>query len=171
MKRDIRDLFKGEDLINKKLPDNHRVEFLKKLKQPLNTKINRFFFLKIAAAILIALSVGYHTFYNQQDDEVLTIVAQIEAIEGEYLVDIETEWKKFIAITNDEVLVTRFKKKLNELDKDYKEITVEFKNGTNNILVIEMLIDNLQTRLQILKDIQKHINVINKESEQYENTI
>ncbi|WP_034057324.1 hypothetical protein [Lacinutrix jangbogonensis] len=171
MKRDIRALFKGEDLGNKTLPDNHRDEFLEKLKKQQNTNTNNFFFLKIAAVLLITLTVGYNAFYKQQDDEDLTIVAQIEAIEGEYLVDIETEWQNFIAIANDEVLVARFKKKLNELDKDYQEITVEFKNDKKSISVIEILIDNLQTRLQILKDIQKHINIINKENEQYENTI
>ena len=99
------------------------------------------------------------------------IVAQIEAVEAKYLEDIEEEWENFVAIADDAILVERFRKKLNALDADYHDISIQFKQDSNNILVIESLVENLQTRLQLLKDIQNHIKILNQINEQHENTI
>ena len=171
MKQDIRDLFKEESDL-KSLPENHRVEFLEKLQEQPMKKIASFSWLKIVAVLLVALTVGFSLFYDRSEkEEVSPIIAQIEAVEAEYLADIETEWQSFLAIAEDEVLVERFRKKLDDLDKDYQDISIEFKDDPNNIMVIETLVDNLQTRLQILKDIQKHIKILNQNNEQYENTI
>ena len=171
MKQDIRDLFKEEDEL-KTLPKNHRTEFLEKLQKQPTKKAAPLSWLKIAAVLLIALTVGFSLFYNKPTkEEVSPIIAQIEAVEAEYLQNIETEWQSFLAIAKDEVLVERFRNKLDDLDKDYQDISIEFKDDPNNIMVIETLVDNLQTRLQILKDIQKHIKILNQNNEQYENTI
>ncbi|MFP4845531.1 hypothetical protein [Winogradskyella sp. PE311] len=170
MKRDIRKLFKEEGEL-KTLPENHRTEFLQKLNKQPKKKMNRFFLLKIAAVFLVLLAVSYGVVSNQPKEEVSTMVAQIEAVEAEYLKNIEAEWKSFVAIADDEVLVARFKKKLAELDNDYQEISIQFKTDSNNILVIEALVENLQTRLQILKDIQKHIKILNQNNEHYEKSI
>tara|TARA_R110002049_G_scaffold116712_1_gene269442 strand:- start:2247 stop:2768 length:522 start_codon:yes stop_codon:yes gene_type:complete len=173
MKRDIRDLFKNDEVEDlKQLPENHRGEFLEKLKKPEESKRKTFVWLSIAAVLLIAFTIGFNVFNSdiKQDDNE-PIIAQIETIEAEYLANIETEWQSFIALTEDEKLVKRFRKKLDELDADYKEISIEFKEDSNNIMVIEALVDNLQTRLKILKDIQKHIKILNQNNEQHENTI
>ncbi|WP_400077751.1 hypothetical protein [Winogradskyella sp. R77965] len=171
MKQDIRDLFKVEDDL-KTLPDNHRKEFLEKLKKEPKKKRNTFFLLRISAIAVIALTVGFSVFYSSpEEDEAQAMITQIEAVEAEYLKNIEMEWKSFVAIAEDETLVARFKKKLDELDNDYQAISVQFKNDANNVLVIEALVDNLQTRLQILRDIQKHIKILNQNNEHYESTI
>ena len=163
MKRDIRHLFKDEDPNLKTLPKQHRAEFLEKLKKQPKKKATSFFKLKIAVVLLIALALSYTVFYNTSKTvEVSPIIAQVEAIEAEYLNNIETEWQNFIAITDDAVLVERFKNKLEDLDNDYKAISIQFKEDSNNILVIEALVENLQTRLTILKDIQKHIAILNQ---------
>ncbi|WP_299130494.1 hypothetical protein [uncultured Winogradskyella sp.] len=167
MKRDIRDLFKAEEDL-KPLPENHSVEFLEKLKKQTKRKPKTIYWLSVAVVAIIALTIGFSMFYNKPSEEISPMLAQIEAVEAEYLKDIENEWQNFIAIAEDEVLVARFKKKLNELDKDYQEVSKQFKNDANNILVIEALVDNLQTRLQILKDIQKHIKILNQNNEQNE---
>jgi hypothetical protein len=171
MKRDIRELFKQEDEL-KTLPKNHRTEFFNKLQKEPKKKSNTFFWLSIAAVAIIALSIGFNIFYYKPlKDEVSPMLVQIEAVEAEYLEDIEKEWKSFVAIADDKNLVARFKKRLDELDKDYQDISTKFKEDSNNILVIESLVENLQTRLQILKDIQEHIKILNQQNEQYENTI
>lgn len=171
MKQDIRDLFKEEDSL-KSLPKNHRTEFLEKLQRQPSKKKTSFSWLRIAAVLLVALTIGFSIFYSKPDtEEVSPMVAQIEAVEAEYLQNIEIEWQNFLAIAEDEVLVERFRKKLDELDADYQDISIQFKEDSNNILVIEALVDNLQTRLQILKDIQKHIKILNQKNEQHESTI
>lgn len=173
MKRDIRDLFKDDvETTIKKLPENHRKEFLERLEKQSKPKKTLYAWLSVAAVLLVALTIGFTVFNSESEIEKASpIIAQIETVEAEYLANIETEWQSFIAIADDEVLVERFRKKLKELDADYQAISVQFKEDSNNILVIEALVDNLQTRLQILKDIQKHIKILNQNNDHYESTI
>lgn len=171
MKRDIRDLFKTEDEL-KTLPENHRAAFLGKLKKQSAPPSVSFVWAKIAAVILIVVVVGFGIIKNYSEKEdVSPMIAQIEAVEAEYLANIEVEWQSFIVLAKDEKLVERFRKKLDELDNNYQDISIQFKDDANNILVVEALVENLQARLQILKDIQKHIKILNQNNEQHENTI
>ena len=171
MKRDIRDLFKTEDEL-KTLPENHRAAFLGKLKKQSAPPSVSFVWAKIAAVILIAVMVGFGIIKNYSDKEdVSPMIAQIEAVEAEYLENIEVEWQSFIVLAKDEKLVERFRKKLVELDNNYQDISIQFKEDANNILVVEALVENLQTRLQILKDIQNHIKILNRKNEQNDTTI
>ena len=172
MKRDIRPLFKDTTVHSKRLPEDHRQEFINKLGETKNRKPIPW--LKIAALLVTFLAVGYAIITFGKEDsstQQLEIAQQIEAVEQEYLKDIEKEWKRFVAIANDDVLVARFKKKLDDLDKNYQIISVQFKEDSNNILIIETLVENLQTRLKLLKDIQQHIEILNQNNEQHEQTI
>lgn len=172
MKRDIRTLFNEEEDLQQQLPENHRNEFIEKLKANQTKKHSNFIWLKVAATVILALSISYAVVQTQfQSSKPGPIVSQIEVIESEYLKDIETEWQNFLTLADDEVLVERFRRKLNDLDSDYKSISADFKNDTNNIQVIEDLVENLQTRLSLLKDIQKHINILNQKNEQNETSI
>jgi len=177
MKRDIRELFKGDDLVNKNLPDNHRADFLKKLKESKTETVipkRKFMVYKFAASILLFVALGYfiNTQFNTESTiEPSQLVAQIETVEQQYLSEIDKEWQSFLALTTDAKLVSRYEKKLADLDEDYKTISKSFKKDTNNILVIEDLIDNLKIRLQLLKDIQEHITLLNSKNDNYETTI
>ena len=176
MKRDIRHLFESEDgSQKKKLPESHRDEFYKKLKasQALRTKsVKRFYILKIAGMIVLFIGIGVFIF-NKYDSptkavvETSTIELQIEQVQKEYLFNIDKEWKSFLAIAKDEKLIERYKIKLADLDQDYQLIDSKFKKDSNNILVIEELVNNLKIRLQILKDIQDHIKLLNQENEHH----
>lgn len=175
MKQDIRNLFRDEDVESvdvsrKQLPDNHRQEFYDQLKasRPRRTsKINTSYLIKVAALITVflALTITMFTTMDSTPNQIVetsSMETQIEAIEKEYLASIDQEWKRFLVVANDEKLVERYKEKLDDLDTDYKEISLQFKADNTNILVIEALVDNLKTRLQLLKDIQEHINVLNQ---------
>ena len=173
MKQDIRNLFKEEDDL-KTLPENHRTEFAEKLSKQSRPKRSPYAWLSAAAILIIAFTIGFNVIQMEakpEHNQTAPIIAQVEAVEAEYLKNIETEWQSFVALTDDTVLVDRFRKKLEDLDADYKAISLQFKADSSNILVIEALIENLQTRLQILKDIQKHINILNQNNEHYEKSI
>jgi hypothetical protein len=172
MKRDIRELFEKEDLeATQSLAKNHRKEFLQKLESEASNKSlkPKNLILKIAAIFIIALMVGYFVINKDEAEEISPLVAQIEAVEMEYLESIQAEWINFIKLTDDENLVKRYEKRLNDLDYDYQETSENFKKDPNNILVVESLITNLQTRLQLLKDIQKHIKILNQKNEHENN--
>ncbi|WP_417871739.1 hypothetical protein [Winogradskyella sp.] len=170
MKQDIRDLFKEEEDL-KTLPDNHRAEFLDKLNKQKQSKNKRYTWIGAVAVVVVALTIGFALFTKQPTENISPFIAQVEAVEAEYLEEIKTEWQNFVALADDEVLVARFKKKLDELDNDYKIISKQFKSDANNIQVVEALVENLQTRLQILKDIQEHIKILNQKNEQNEKSI
>ncbi|WP_299524347.1 hypothetical protein [Winogradskyella sp.] len=165
MKQDIRDFFKEAEEL-KTLPENHRTEFLNKLKQQSKRKINAKFWLQVAASIILVTTIGYGLYNSSLGrQETSPIFAEVKAIEIEYLENINTEWEKFVAIADDKALVERFRKKLDDLDKDYKALSEQFQNESENILILESLVENLQTRLQILKDIQEHLKILNQKNE------
>lgn len=169
--QDIRKLFGNEDDIKKPLPINHRNEFLEKLKSERQPKANRFLWLKIAAVLVIGLVASYTVFQKEIVEEESPLLSQIEAIEAEYLKNIDTEWQNFLAIAEDGNLIKRYESQLSKLNKDYQGISDNFKKDSNNILVVEALVENLRTRLQLLRDIQEHIKILNQENEHYETTI
>jgi len=175
MKQDIRNLFRDEETSGKPLPDNHRQEFYEQLKASRprrSSKLNTSYLFKVAAMVVLFVAMAFIMF-NKADnisDEVVTtpVETQIDIIERQYLASIDEEWNNFINVTNDERLIKRYRDKLDDLDTDYQEISKQFKVDTNNIQVIESLVDNLKTRLQLLKDIQEHIKLLNQKNEQYE---
>ncbi|MDY2587245.1 hypothetical protein [Winogradskyella aquimaris] len=170
MKQDIREFFKDQEDL-KTPPANHRKEFLDKLKAQNQSKKVGQKWLNVVAVVIVALTLGFTVLYKKPTEEVSPIIAQVEALEADYLKEINTEWDNFIAIADDEVLVVRFRKRLDDLDKDYQLIAEQFKGDVNNIQVVEALVENLQTRLQILKDIQEHIKILNQKNEQHEKSI
>ncbi len=170
--QDIRDLFDDKEMSEKRLPSHHRQEFYNKLKasRPRKTsKIKPNYIFKVVAIIILFL--GFTVFMTTMTNEVDTQIVEVSSVENQmnvieqhYLEGIEQEWQSFIAIANDEKLVDRFRDKLADLELDYQEISLQFKVDHNNIEVIESLIENLKERLQLLKDIQTHISILNQKT-------
>lgn len=167
MKQDIRELFKNNELEKKKLPSFHEKDFLEKLERFNKNKLPKKHVekWKIAVSILLIFSIGYYFFKSEiYISPEPTLFVQVKKIEKEYLSQIDNEWESFIKLTSDKELVKRYEEKLSNLDINYKEISNELKQDPNNIMVLEKLIENLQTRLKILKDIQNHIKELNQKN-------
>ncbi|WP_026776059.1 hypothetical protein [Polaribacter sp. Hel_I_88] len=164
MERDIRDLFLNDDVVEKEIPKNHREDFIKKLGKHQPKKKKNYTFLKIVASFLLIITCVY-MYQNQLTRTSKSAVElQIQAIEKDYLVNIDKEWNSFKEIANDTVLIKKYEEKLREYDVDYKKITKQLKEYPNNIHVLQSLIDNLQRRLQLIKDIKEHINELNQKN-------
>lgn len=171
MKQDIREIFKKDTVQKKKLPDLHEEEFLEKLEKLNKKEKPRISFrtLKIVASIALIISVGYYFSKTEiKTDSRSTLLVKVKKIEQEYLSQINKEWKSFVKLTKDENLIQKYEEKLFNLNEDYKEITKQFEKGTNNIFVLEKLIENLQRRLQLLKGIQNHIKELDQEKTSHE---
>ncbi len=167
MKRDIRTLFKDDNRNDYELPEGHREEFLKKLEQP--SKRRYTLWMRIAAVFVVALALSYTIYKNMgRPSDTLPILAQIEAMEVNYLKSIDKEWQSFVAIAEDKALVNRYRKKLDDLSKNYEELSIQFKGNPDDIIVVEQLVANLQRRLDLLKDIQSHIIILNQKNEHHE---
>lgn len=172
MKQDIRKLFEKENSdFSCELPSGHRSEFQKNL-QSRQKKFVFGFTSKIAAIalVLIGTAFGFYTTQTQvKTDE--TVTTQIDLIEKEYLKNIESEWQEFISVTNDTTLIRRFDSKLKDLDMDYNKLSNQLKSNPENTIIIQSLIENLQTRLELLEDIQSHIQILNSKPEDHENIL
>jgi hypothetical protein len=171
MKHDIRKLFnEDDDMQIQSLPSNHRNEFLMKLKSRQNHK-KQFFYVKIAAALIISTTVSFGVYHilpiNNHNGNNLT---HLDSIEKEYQNNINTEWNNFLKVTNDSILIKRYEQKLKELESDYSSLSHDLKSNPKNLLIIEDLINNLQNRLQLLQDIQAHIQTLNN-NDNYEITL
>ena len=175
MEQDIRKLFNTENETDTQLPLTHRAEFQNKLrnaKQKQKPRFNAVY--KYAAIALLFFAIGYVSIQQiiaPSEVEETALELQLKEVEQQYLDHIDKEWENFKSLTNDERLIHRYEQKLDELNNDYQELSIQFEEDRSNILTIEKLISNLQTRLQFLKDIQSHIKTLNKEIQQHENTI
>ena len=126
--------------------------------------------MRIAASIAILLTVGYFVL-TSSEDQPTALQKQVAEIEESYLKQINQEWKTFVKTTNDTELVQYYKDRLDRLKEDYDEISEQFNKEPNSILILEELIANLQKRLELLKNIQEHIQEINKEKKRYETIV
>ena len=174
MGHDIRKLFETEEETENKLPVSHRDEFQNKLKaiKPKHKQrqgLRNIF--KYAASVLLLVTLSYFSFNKLTKKPIIkesALELQLKEVEQQYLENIEKEWESFKALADDEKLVKRYEKELNELSADYQTISKQFESDNKDILIIESLVSNLQTRLQLLKDIQEHINLLNQENGHYE---
>lgn len=172
MDQDLRKLFDTEELPKKKLPANHEVEFLQKLEAQSNDKKPTFWFIgRIAASVVLLIVSGYLVWSSFGTEEITPLQRQVAEIEKTYLKQIDQEWNTFVQKANDPDLINNYKERLDRLKEDYDEITVQFTKEPNSILILEELIENLQKRLALLKNIQDRIQEINKEKKSYESII
>jgi hypothetical protein len=169
MEHDIRDLFKNETNTKKKIPKNNREEFITKL-AVLNPKkrTKKLAILKIAASILLLFSCIYLYQKENLKVEKSAFEIQVEKIEKDYINNIDKEWKGFLAIAKDTVLIQKYEVKLKESDTEYSRITKQLKKNPNNVNILESLIENLQRRLQLIKDIKEHMKELNQKNKSNE---
>ena len=171
MKRDIRELFKEEEF-EKKLPENHRAEFLGKLKSTSVKKKNPIKkMIGLVASVIVLISVYLFLSDNKIEEKDQQLLLHVQQIETEYLKNINTEWNNFLELTDDEKLIEKYDEKLKGLSADYKVLSSKLNEKPNDINVLEALISNLQKRLQTLKDIQEHIKSLKQKKVTYETIV
>lgn len=165
MEHKIRDLFKNDEISTIEIPKNHREQFLEKLikqnnKRKSNLKRKRY---AIVASVVILISITI-SFLQFNGEEKLPITTQIAEIEKEYLINIEKEWQNFVDVAKDSVLINKYEEKLHDFDTEYQKITSQLKENPNSIYVLESLIENLQRRLELIKNIKEHIKELNQKN-------
>ena len=161
MEHDIRNLFKKDEISEVEIPPFHKEEFIKKLNSSKQNNYN----VAISVAVIIVFMMVLLFPKNDTSKENKTLIqTQIATFEKEYLTNINNEWQQFVAISNDSILIKKYEIKLKDFDTDYKKITENLKSNPNNINVLEALINNLQRRLELIKNIKKHIKELNQKN-------
>ena len=190
MARDLRDLFKEEqkeqefkmakgherrfkDLLEKELPKQRRVGF---------------FTLRIAATILVLVSIGAFLYLNRSEDPMKTTIVEkgpeietktgislgdlspdLRKIENYYEVNISLALSKLNVSGDNKILVDSYMERLSELNIEYKKLNLELNQLGPNDQTISALIKNLQLRLQLLQKLKEKLNEVqSSKNEQYE---
>jgi len=169
MQNDMRDLLRDSKGLGPKLSKNHRSNFQNRLSTEVKKKpVNNFYWLKIAASVLlvIGLGTGYFTKGINEEPEKVTnakisslgdISPAMQNIENYYLTSINTEIADLDFSNDHKALLDGYLAKNEELSKEYKQLSLELEKGVNES-TITALIGNLQLRLKLLTQLKNHLN-------------
>ena len=188
MAQDLRELFKEENDKRYPMKDGHEERFLELLDKelPLRRK-STFYFIKIAASVLVLFSLGIYTYINYKND-VLThpeivetetentkdqgyslgdLSPELKKIENYYVANINLELSRLEVSNENKAMVDDYMRRLSELNEEYKKLNIELNEIGPNDQTINALIKNLQLRLQLLQKLKEKLNQLkSSENEQ-----
>lgn len=202
MAQDIREMFKNEkEPKPNTLPKGHQKRFEDRLEKefPKKKEHNSFFFLKIAAILVVALGVGFF-FLNSGGDnfngpsvvdtpsekssvekedklkpsennfQLSEVSPEFKKIEDYYMASLNIELSKINITPENKALIDSFMKQMAELDKEYQRLNIEIKETGPNEETLEAMIANLQLRLDLLYKLKNKLKEIKQsQDKEYEN--
>ncbi len=182
MRRDLREVFKKDAEVQKlSLSEGHEDRFLARLEQQLPKKVVTYHWYKVAAVVLVLLSLGYFTFqeFTQKDtikvastedkehDELPNRISlgdlspDLKKVENYYVANINLALAKLDVSDEHKDLVNTYLKQLAELNSEYEKLNTELNEMGPNDQTITALIQNLQLRLQLLQKLKRKLNELN----------
>lgn len=197
MAQDIRKMFRDREPDQReKLIPGHRERFEAKLDRelPALKKGNSFFFLKIAAVLVVALGIGLFYFsnlnangtgpevvdtpnveetdelFNQPQFQLSEISPEFKKIESYYLAGINMELARLEINNDNKALIDAFMLQMEELEKEYQRLNAELQEVGPNEQTIEAMIANLQLRMDLLRKLKTKLKELkNTKNKSYEN--
>ena len=193
MAQDIREMFRNEkESKPNTLPKGHQKRFEDRLKEefPKKEESNTFFFLKIAAVLVIVLGVGFfflnsdgenfnnepsvvdtptEEFSEEKENELKAsennfqlseVSPEFKKIEDYYMASLNIELSKINITAENKALIDSFMKQMAELDKEYQRLNTEIKETGPNEETLEAMIANLQLRLDLLYKLKNKLKEI-----------
>lgn len=190
MAQDLRKLFEEEQrkeyfVMNR----GHEKRFMDRLDKELGKdKKPSFFFLKIAATILVLIGLGTIFFIQRNNANIPTTVVDkntnvenktgislgdlspdLKKVESYYVAHINLELAKLAVSDDNKEVVDGYMERLADLNSEYKNLTTELNQIGPNDQTISALIKNLQLRLQLLQQLKMKLNELqSSKNEQYE---
>jgi len=181
MAQDIRELFKkNQREVLERMPKDHEARFLEKLNKAMpKQEVNKpmFSWLQIAASlvVLLGLTFGAFNFFQapiQQVDssstsQVVTtktlgdISPDLKKVEDYYLANINLELSKVKLTPENKELFDGYVKRLEELNNEYKNLSVELTNNGPSESTVNALINNLKLRLNLLYRLKEQLKDLN----------
>lgn len=190
MGQDIKDLLKDDQLhIQKGLSDGHEARFLDRLNEALPlqeeaTKERSFLIYKIAAAVILLISLGGLAYKQIQPKSDLSgteivdkdseatqkssltslgdVSPDLKKIEDYYVASINYELTQVEVSEIGKQLFESYMKKLSQLNEEHKVLQQELTDIGPNEETINAMIDNLQFRLKLLYQLKKKLNELKK---------
>jgi len=194
MGQDIRNMLKNEKPEQPTLGDGHEMRFAKKLEQsfPKRNKKPTFLWLKIAAAVILFLGLGYaYLNFNGEEtsapvlvetngvDEVVDkqftlgdLSPDLKKVEEFYTTGIEVQLASLRNDDDNKELIDGYMKRLNELNIEYEKLNKELNEVGPTEATITALVDNLKLRLELLFKLKNKLKELKQlENEQFSEII
>ncbi len=183
MARDIRELFKDDNVSNEKMPKNHQDRFLEKLDKALPDKRkSKFHWMQIAASVVMLLGFGFGAYHYFQPEEPIKVATTnpvetktlgdvspgLKKVEDYYLASINLELSKMEYTPETKDVFDGYLVQLDELDKEYKRLSLELTESGPSELTVNALIDNLKFRLNLLYRLRSQLKELNASEDNLE---
>ncbi len=200
MAQDIRELFKNDDpRENEKLPKGHQKRFEARLEEafPQEKKGFSYFYLKIAAVLVVALGIGFYflqqnsTFTQgpavvdspseeeksgdenqipQREFRLSEVSPEFKKVENYYMASLNMELAKIEVNDENRELINSFMEQMADLDDEYQRLNNEISENGITDQSLEAMIANLQLRLELLYKLKNKLKDINQsKNDNYEN--
>jgi len=169
MAQDIKKLLK-QKVSHKTMPKNHEANFIKKLDTHFpEKKSTNFSWLSIAASILLLIGISYNFLHHEKPDTEIEILIvsdtktlgdvspTLKKVEEYYLASINLELSKLKYTKESKELFDGYLERLNDLNKEYKDLGIELTKSGPNEATINALIDNLKFRLNLLQHLKEQL--------------
>lgn len=195
MAQDIRDLLKNDQEKSPLLPKGHEARFEDKLaaafseekQAEISTHKNSFFWMKIAAMVVMICSLGYFGYVSIQDEPEVIIAdvptsneenmnqislgdisPDLKKMEDFYMNGINLQLASLSNTKENKELVDGYLIRFKELDSEYSRLTKELNDVGPTEATINALIDNLKLRLELLFKLKNKLKELkNQENEQF----
>lgn len=193
MAQDLRELFKEQRENEKfKMKDGHENRFLSLLEEELPSakRTNSYLWLKIAASVVIVLSIGSYLLLKESHnkDVIKTTVVEhtkddlkksislgdlspeLKKVENYYVANINYELSNLKVSEENKEVVDGFLSRLDELNVEYEVLNKELNEIGPNDQTIEAAINNLQLRLQLMQKLKSKLNQLKSSKNEHEST-
>lgn len=180
MAQDLRELMKGYQPEGPRLSKGHAARFEKRLEEEFPEEKGRnssFFWLKIAASVVVFLGLGYSGYQSltKTDVENSIVTTQpvapannmitlgdlspdLKKVEQFYTNGINLQLASLEKNPENEELINGYLVRMEELDKAYQALNAELNEVGPSEATITALIENLQLRLELLFKLKNKLN-------------
>ena len=182
MAQDLKKMFSEDrQKIHNMMPTGHEARFLKKLEEelPATSVKKRFSIWNIAASAVVLLGLSFGAYYYFKtppvipDDkqQIVTLKSlgdvspDLKKVEDYYVANINLELANVKLTPENKELFDSYIVRLEELNKEYKRLSVELTENGPNELTVSALIDNLKLRLNLLYRLKEQLNELNTSEE------
>lgn len=176
MRQDIKKLLEQDaKMTTQRLFEGHQKRFESKLDKEFSKPKNQFSFLKIAASIILIMSLSFigYKYYDVNKNVIVKeketpkkiksmadISPDLKKVEDYYLTSINYQISKIkITDSNKELLEVYFTE-LAVLQKEYDQLNAQLSEDGTSEETIDKLIENLQMRVLLLKRLKSKLNKI-----------
>jgi hypothetical protein len=169
MGQNLKDIFEKERLVNHKRRVDHEDLFIERLYEELPIKNrNSLGVLKIAASILVFISLGVATYFLNKEEVISNsefvlsdISPELKEIEGFYITNINLTLSDIEKNDENQAFVQRYLKRLSTLKEEHRFLITEMNEEGPNSQSIIVLINNLKLQLELLRELKEQLTLLN----------